>query len=212
MPERCLACRAEIPGAGNVCFTCGACYDSHSSGLRGRPRAILIARWTGVGNVVVWALSTLAASGAPDYGVAISMIVLLGSAVGVGFGAAGYAPRLVLAHLFSFAAWLLVLAFHILTNPMLLVLGMDPTFLFMIALTVAVAAGYGWAWMNPLRPSSPMLCSSCGYVLMGLAEPRCPECGVTFNPAVVRRAMQHAGQWMRQPDQREEPPAYRRVG
>ena len=29
------------------------------------------------------------------------------------------------------------------------------------------------------------LCESCGYVLYGLTEPRCPECGTVFDPAIL---------------------------
>jgi hypothetical protein len=30
---------------------------------------------------------------------------------------------------------------------------------------------------------SPWFCKGCGYLLRGLAEPRCPECGTAFDPA-----------------------------
>ena len=29
-------------------------------------------------------------------------------------------------------------------------------------------------------------CKHCGYLLQGLPEPRCPECGTPFDPAVLR--------------------------
>jgi|GEM_PF-2464712 len=28
-------------------------------------------------------------------------------------------------------------------------------------------------------------CESCGYVLYGLTQPRCPECGTAFDPAIL---------------------------
>lgn len=33
----------------------------------------------------------------------------------------------------------------------------------------------------PVYP--PAHCTGCGYNLLGLAEPRCPECGLPFDPA-----------------------------
>lgn len=32
---------------------------------------------------------------------------------------------------------------------------------------------------------SPWICVRCGYLLYGLSEPRCPECGTPFDPALV---------------------------
>jgi hypothetical protein len=32
----------------------------------------------------------------------------------------------------------------------------------------------------PRTPRSPWLCSECGYLLVGLDQPRCPECGQAF--------------------------------
>jgi hypothetical protein len=32
---------------------------------------------------------------------------------------------------------------------------------------------------------SPWACKQCGYLLYGLTEPRCPECGCAFEPALL---------------------------
>jgi hypothetical protein len=29
-------------------------------------------------------------------------------------------------------------------------------------------------------------CKACGYILLGLTEPRCPECGYAFDPKLLR--------------------------
>ena len=47
-----------------------------------------------------------------------------------------------------------------------------------------------WIWRRPLRDQirrelikrGILICQRCGYNLTGLAEPRCPECGTTFDP------------------------------
>ena len=40
---------------------------------------------------------------------------------------------------------------------------------------------FEYAWKNP-PPRSPNECERCGYLLYGLTEPRCPECGTAFPP------------------------------
>ena len=39
------------------------------------------------------------------------------------------------------------------------------------------------AWSHPPRLIIPGECERCGYILFGLREPRCPECGLPFDPA-----------------------------
>jgi hypothetical protein len=38
-------------------------------------------------------------------------------------------------------------------------------------------------------------CPNCGYLLIGLPEPRCPECGTGFDPAVVQAAIEDEQDW-----------------
>jgi hypothetical protein len=40
----------------------------------------------------------------------------------------------------------------------------------------------------PARPAEEGKCVQCGYLLHGLPEPRCPECGTRFDPAKLRGA------------------------
>ena len=43
-------------------------------------------------------------------------------------------------------------------------------------------------WKNRSRsPAIPGSCPKCGYDLTGLREPRCPECGTTFDPSLLDR-------------------------
>lgn len=47
----------------------------------------------------------------------------------------------------------------------------------------------GEATQEPLTEiESAPRCPKCGYVLIGLTENRCPECGGTFDPAIVEQA------------------------
>ena len=45
------------------------------------------------------------------------------------------------------------------------------------------------AWSHPPRVLTPGECEKCGYNLFGLREPRCPECGLPFNPAAMVQQM-----------------------
>ena len=36
-------------------------------------------------------------------------------------------------------------------------------------------------------------CRECGYLLTGLREPRCPECGTAFDPALLEKISPNAG-------------------
>jgi hypothetical protein len=40
-----------------------------------------------------------------------------------------------------------------------------------------------WASRRMPRQERPWECAGCGYLLVGLSEPRCPECGLGFDPA-----------------------------
>ncbi len=47
-----------------------------------------------------------------------------------------------------------------------------------IAITLSAAAGVGWLLLSRSRPHDrETRCRKCGYILRGLAEPRCSECG-----------------------------------
>lgn len=36
-------------------------------------------------------------------------------------------------------------------------------------------------WKHPLDERDPYICRQCGYLLYGLKDPRCPECGTPFD-------------------------------
>ena len=39
----------------------------------------------------------------------------------------------------------------------------------------------------PIERVNPWQCSGCGYLLYGLQDPRCPECGTSFNPSLLHK-------------------------
>ena len=52
------------------------------------------------------------------------------------------------------------------------------------AFTIAIAVAARFAFRYRPRGTEPWTCAGCGgYLLHGLLEPRCPECGLAFDPA-----------------------------
>jgi len=47
-------------------------------------------------------------------------------------------------------------------------------------------------------------CHKCGYLLTGLTEPRCPECGTAFDPALLEKLSPNAGDAAREASSRTE--------
>jgi hypothetical protein len=50
-----------------------------------------------------------------------------------------------------------------------------------------------WAFYRGDAARTPWTCAHCGYALIGLTKPRCPECGSGFNAAEVEQAIAMAG-------------------
>jgi hypothetical protein len=48
----------------------------------------------------------------------------------------------------------------------------------------AIAAATFYVLRHPPPITEPWTCAGCGYLLYGLPEPRCPECGRAFDPNV----------------------------
>ena len=63
-------------------------------------------------------------------------------------------------------------ALNLVFGPIAILLGAPILFLLGIPLV--------WTILRRLRPSEELRCRHCGYSLIGLPEPRCPECGLPF--------------------------------
>lgn len=55
----------------------------------------------------------------------------------------------------------------------------DPQIHLPCAVALSAAACLGWVltWLDARRGDYETRCRRCGYILRGLTEPRCPECG-----------------------------------
>jgi hypothetical protein len=58
------------------------------------------------------------------------------------------------------------------------------------AATLPVAV---WVTRRVPRPVNPWACVHCGYLLYGLRDPRCPECGTPFDPSLLRASAGRTG-------------------
>lgn len=74
----------------------------------------------------------------------------------------------------AIAAWIVAI------KPYILGLYPDyPSAMTALAVTLSAAACFGWLllWLSHERPDNETRCRQCGYILRGITEPRCPECG-----------------------------------
>ena len=61
-----------------------------------------------------------------------------------------------------------------------------------LPMLTGAASVLGWSQIHfrlvrrSIRRHLPELCARCGYCLVGLPEPRCPECGTPFDPSIPR--------------------------
>ena len=70
-----------------------------------------------------------------------------------------------------------------------------PLQLFVMFAIIQLAMLYVAHRLGPVVRRLEGKCARCGYMLRGLPEPRCPECGTLFNPADLekRRGRQESG-------------------
>lgn len=55
-----------------------------------------------------------------------------------------------------------------------------------LVLVLIWRSGYAKGWQA--AHTSPPKCTKCGYVLLGLIEPRCPECGTAVSKLMLYKA------------------------
>ena len=55
----------------------------------------------------------------------------------------------------------------------------QPPMVRLLPIFLTVVAGLGWvlSMISAARQDAETRCRSCGHILRGLTEPRCPECG-----------------------------------
>jgi predicted RNase H-like HicB family nuclease len=150
---------------------------------RWRDRAAVWARgllW-GVAAVCWVSIIAVAALGAKTVVVAGPFIAALGSVVIVlgGIGRYRWAVVLGVSHLAICVAFVAMVNLARLSPRSAYVPFLCVGVPYVIGLTAATV----WASRRVPRQERPWECDGCGYLLVGLSEPRCPECGLGFDPA-----------------------------
>jgi hypothetical protein len=56
-----------------------------------------------------------------------------------------------------------------------------------IVYTVGTLPAVVWSTWHAPTTGNPWECARCGYLLYGLREPRCPECGTPFSPSLLEK-------------------------
>jgi hypothetical protein len=145
------------------------------------------------GAAIGWALPTLKTLGAAHFGrsgLAVAAVVNVAMPLLVVTLAAIY-PKLWIALLGTFAATIAFLALGGQYFPRfgegwlyIFVQQMRPV-LVVARVAYHVLAGITVLAVQPVRrvgtPPDPRRCTTCGYLLVGLSEPRCPECATAFH-------------------------------
>lgn len=61
-----------------------------------------------------------------------------------------------------------------------------PVWVFLVGGAVtAISTTIAWKMAPVGRPEEETRCRNCGYMLIGLRDPRCPECGEPFDPRIL---------------------------
>lgn len=196
MSDQCRYCRSQLLPQVDTCLVCGACPAEKPWGAAGRPRWILFGRYLAVFDIFLWLalLLTVTVQDWASFSVSLVWFVLYGLILTV-IGAAGYCARIAWVGICNLLIPAIALLFGLIMN----CYGPDSSSdllaisIFSIVVTYAVVATRTlvWAvyraWYRPLMLHNPWHCDHCGYLLYGLPQPRCPECGEPFHPSELHR-------------------------
>lgn len=193
MSEQCRYCRSELLPQADTCLVCGACPGARGLGVAGRPGWILLGRWLGVIDVFLWLvlLLTVTVQDWASFSAVLVWFVLYGLILTL-IGAAGYSPRIAWVGICN----MLIPAVALFLGLILDKIGPDSpskTSVISVVLFYALVSTLMllWlvyrAWHRPLTLRNPWHCDHCGYLLYGLPQPRCPECGQPFHPSELHR-------------------------
>lgn len=187
MQDYCPACKTPVLPVARFCHACGAPI----AGIR--PRAAVRRRllWTTLGSMWVawgsWAgLASALALRQDDAVVVACWSVLVFNILSVLTGLmCGYPFPVLLGWGYLTVGVLLIIVCEISREV--------GTAAFVVYAVIALPLTY---WATRCRPvlTHPWVCRRYGYLLYGLREPTCPECGLAFDPVKVMEKLPPGGQ------------------
>lgn len=185
MRTHCPACRNLLLDGADICISCGAMFSEGFTGYRGRPMLLLIGRWSAVSGWLGQALALAAGvldPSQPELMVVVQIFVLgpiallmLVLALRLRHSGLGMLA-IVLIVQSCLSVWLVDLTTPVTRRVDWSVMGVSSA---MLLLTAPFAYRF---WQRPAPPADFLACRNCGYLLRGLVVPRCPECGMPFDP------------------------------
>lgn len=189
MALQCPACHAELVESSRFCHRCGVQLAPTRPSMVQTVTVVcarLLIPLTLIVNIVGWMACFKSIGTAILLGLLDGLLGLLLVIVGL-VGRYRWAWSLGLAH-FGLPWVMYALVWSARMGP----LRAKPAFLWADALFLAAVAPLSIiAWHRGSaigRPKAPGFCQACGYVLHGLTEPRCPECGTPFDPRLLVQA------------------------
>lgn len=184
--DRCPECKATLVSGSFYCHICGQQVCDAAGPSRASKRAVVTCRWLLVAGwltcAVAWILvvavdvESVVGTGPIIFSIGGAIIILGGIvqyrlAIWAGVAHCGICVLFTaLVNIFSWSPREAEMPFGIM-GAVYVIASLPLTW---------------WAFRRPPPTRQPWECRECGYLLFGLAEPRCPECGTTFDPQVLR--------------------------
>lgn len=176
---RCPRCQAELRPGSSFCHQCGVnLKGSSSTRLVKAQRILMIVSW--IVCILGWAFIFLSAETVLLSGPVLLLLGLSVLIIGIilkhpASAFVGGSQTLICLLFFFLVVW-----FHWSPRE-----AQDP-FLWMGAAYILGMVFPGLlAFRLPKPMPKPWECGKCGYLLFGLTEPRCPECGTGFDPSLI---------------------------
>lgn len=176
---RCPACQTELPPGARECIRCDAVvlYD-HWQVYTGRAGFIRDGRMALLFTYPLWIAACWSTYACVLFLPSVAALIL--------FGIRANAERLFRAGCLLLITWLPYPLLWYLER-----LHVNQEVLGMIGAGVFFVTGlYSLSYLvnayhHPLTSIPPWCCQLCGYPLYALTEPRCPECGKSFDPTTI---------------------------
>jgi len=183
VPTTCPMCRTQLAAGSQFCHKCGVPLGDQPPRAFGG-RGALVARWLVLVTLAVYVGGWLGCWADAEIGLGFGLLNLALCAVMILFGLLSRYPwawYVGIAHCGLFAL-LFVLVVVNRWGPR------DAQLPFIVIGLVYLACATPLtvrAWRSAPVKRHPMMCVKCGYLLYGLSEPRCPECGTPFDPKLL---------------------------